>query len=279
MIRLGMRGLIGRPKVPPPVFTASPVITGSDIVGETLTATTGTATGTGVSYSGQWRRGGVNISGQTASTYVLVSGDIGANIDYLSTASNPGGAVTSDSNDIGPIYSAANVWNPADKGAGVTLSQGNRRAVMAFDSVRAVTSRGGIIGDQGNRYFEITINVVTTTTEISCIGISRSDLSRVNRFYDSANSIIVNPLDGNVFRGGSNVGNIGACVAGDVIGCELRTGASGFYINRNGGTQLALSTGGYDFKPSASGGNALNVNLNTGQSAFAYQPGGTVAWN
>jgi len=60
-----------------PVNTVAPVISGTALVGNTLTSTTGTWTSdTGViSYLYQWTRDGVNISGATNSTYTLVFAD------------------------------------------------------------------------------------------------------------------------------------------------------------------------------------------------------------
>ena len=60
-----------------PINTVAPVISGTALVGNTLTSTTGTWTSdTGViSYLYQWTRDGVNISGATNSTYTLVFAD------------------------------------------------------------------------------------------------------------------------------------------------------------------------------------------------------------
>ena len=60
-----------------PVNTVAPVISGTALVGNTLTSTTGTWTSdTGVTgYLYQWTRNGVAISLATSSTYTLVSAD------------------------------------------------------------------------------------------------------------------------------------------------------------------------------------------------------------
>jgi len=65
-----------------PVNTIAPVISGTALVGNTLTSTTGTWTSdTGViGYLYQWTRDGVNISGATNSTYTLVSADLNKSI-------------------------------------------------------------------------------------------------------------------------------------------------------------------------------------------------------
>lgn len=82
--------------VPAPVFSAAPVITGTPTEGQTLSTTTGTASGS-PTYALQWKRNGTNISGATGSTYALVSADVGATITVTSTATNAGGSVSSTS--------------------------------------------------------------------------------------------------------------------------------------------------------------------------------------
>jgi len=97
-----------------PVNSIAPVVSGATVVGSVLSCTTGTWSGSPSSYAYQWRKAGVNIGGATADTYTSVSGDIGAAIDCVVTASNAGGAGTPvDSNDITvtavPAYAWANL--------------------------------------------------------------------------------------------------------------------------------------------------------------------------
>lgn len=92
-----------------PTNVAPPNIMGVAIDGQVLTVTSnGTWTGyPPITFTYQWRRNGSNIGGATASTYTLVSADIGANIDCMVTATNVYGSASSDSNDIGPIAGVA----------------------------------------------------------------------------------------------------------------------------------------------------------------------------
>lgn len=80
-----------------PVNTVLPAISGATTVGSTLTTTNGTWTGTGISYTYQWKRNGTNISGATASTYVLVTADAGTTITSAVTATNSGGSASASS--------------------------------------------------------------------------------------------------------------------------------------------------------------------------------------
>ena len=73
-----------------PSNTVAPVASGTAIVGQTLSTTDGTWSGTPATftYSYQWQRGGVDIGGATSSTYTLVAADSGEDIRCEVTASN-----------------------------------------------------------------------------------------------------------------------------------------------------------------------------------------------
>ena len=83
-------------EVQPPVSQTVPTISGSSIVGETLTASPGTWTNAPDHYAYQWLRcEGADcqpISGATGSAYLLVSADEGRALRILVTASNRGGS-------------------------------------------------------------------------------------------------------------------------------------------------------------------------------------------
>lgn len=84
-----------------PTNDTAPSISGSDGLGDTLTRTAGSWSGTPTpSVSGQWRRNGVAIPSETGATYTIVAADSGAAIDYIETATNAEGSATQDSNDI-----------------------------------------------------------------------------------------------------------------------------------------------------------------------------------
>lgn len=71
-----------------PVNTVAPVISGVILLGQTLATTDGTWTGSPTTYSYQWKKDGVDISGATSSTYSIVSGDMSHSITCTVTASN-----------------------------------------------------------------------------------------------------------------------------------------------------------------------------------------------
>ena len=69
--------------------TPTPKVTGSRLVGSTLTATVGTwSTGTELTF--QWKRDGVAIEGATSDTYEQGSSDRGAKITFSVTGTKPG---------------------------------------------------------------------------------------------------------------------------------------------------------------------------------------------
>ena len=88
-----------------PTNSVAPVISGTEVVGQTLTSTTGTWDGVPTpTYSYQWKRGATNI-GINSSTYTLVQADAGntSNITCVVTATNAGGSANATSNTIAQI--------------------------------------------------------------------------------------------------------------------------------------------------------------------------------
>ena len=67
-----------------------PKITGTAKVGKKLTASRGTWSLTGLSYSYRWLRDGKEITGATKSTYVLTKSDAGKKISVRVTARKKG---------------------------------------------------------------------------------------------------------------------------------------------------------------------------------------------
>lgn len=95
----------------PPVNTVAPVVSGTAVVGQNLTTTDGTWTGTlPITYSYQWYRGATPI-GTNSNTYTLVQADAGntSNIYCEVTATNVAGTASADSNTIAQILDAT--WN------------------------------------------------------------------------------------------------------------------------------------------------------------------------
>lgn len=79
-----------------PVNSVLPAITGIAQVGQTLTSTTGTWSGS-PTYTRQWQANGVAISGATGATYVVVAGNVGQTIRVVVKATNSSGFVSATS--------------------------------------------------------------------------------------------------------------------------------------------------------------------------------------
>lgn len=96
-----------------PVNTAKPTITGTTIVGSTLTAATGTWSNSPTSYAYDWLRNGALISGANASTYVAQAADVGTMISVRVTGINASGEANADSAEVGPITATTTARNAA----------------------------------------------------------------------------------------------------------------------------------------------------------------------
>jgi hypothetical protein len=86
-----------------PRNTVAPAVTGTATSGSTLTTTNGTWAGNAATYTRQWQRDGANIGGATGTTYVLQAADVGHSVRCVVTATNSTGAVSANSNAVGPI--------------------------------------------------------------------------------------------------------------------------------------------------------------------------------
>jgi hypothetical protein len=107
------------PVVTAPANTALPAISGSAVVGQTLTASAGTWSGAPTSYGYQWRRcdsagaSCANLSATTAS-YAVASGDVGFTLRVAVTATNSGGSTTVASNQTALVGAAPVATPPAN---------------------------------------------------------------------------------------------------------------------------------------------------------------------
>ena len=77
-----------------PANVSAPVVTGSAVQGQMLTASTGTWANTPTSYAYRWLRDAAPISGATGSTYTLQAGDVGSQVRVGVIATNATGSST-----------------------------------------------------------------------------------------------------------------------------------------------------------------------------------------
>jgi hypothetical protein len=108
-----------------PPNTAPPTITGSAVVGESLTANPGTWTGTGIAFAYLWSRcdaagaACTDITTATQSTYTVVTADAGKTLRVKVTATN-----TSGSNAVTSTQSAVVTTSPAPPATGCPTGTG-----------------------------------------------------------------------------------------------------------------------------------------------------------
>jgi hypothetical protein len=88
-----------------PVSTVAPTVTGTKVVGQRLTAATGTWSPAASTYTYQWQRSATsdpsgtwtNITNATSSTYTLATADHGTYVRVSVTATNTYGSATASS--------------------------------------------------------------------------------------------------------------------------------------------------------------------------------------
>ena len=100
------------PPTSPPSNTTPPLITGSAVVGQTLTASTGVWTNSPTSYGYQWQScgaSGCTAVGSNSPTYTVQSSDVGNTIDVIVTATNAVGSASATSGSTAMVAPA-----PAD---------------------------------------------------------------------------------------------------------------------------------------------------------------------
>ena len=99
--------ITGTPPAVAPTNTVAPVISGTNNIGEVLTTTDGTWTGTPApTFAYQWFRGAAAISGQTATTYTIQSQDLHPTAQAITcqvTGTNASGTAVATSNIITPV--------------------------------------------------------------------------------------------------------------------------------------------------------------------------------
>jgi surface protein len=103
----GLTDIIGAPAAIAPTNTVAPVISGTNNIGQVLTTTEGTWTGTPApTFAYQWFRGATAISGQTATTYTIQSQDLHPTAQAITcqvTGTNASGTAVATSNIITPV--------------------------------------------------------------------------------------------------------------------------------------------------------------------------------
>jgi hypothetical protein len=160
-----------------PANMSPPAITGTAQAGQTLTATTGTWSGSPTSYAYQWQRCSTctAIAGATASSYTVQTADVGSTLTVSVTATNSGGSATATSTPTAAVTSApvappSNTAPPTISGtarAGQTLTAttgtwSGSPTSYAYQWQRCTTTCAAIAGATSSSYTAQTTDVGAT---------------------------------------------------------------------------------------------------------------------
>jgi hypothetical protein len=136
-----------------PLNTVAPVVTGTATVGQTLSTTNGTWTGTPtIVFTYQWQRNEVNISSATSSTYILVDADAENPIRCVVTGTNSAGTnlansnATSNVSAIAPGAPTIGTATAITTSATVTFTAPVNNGGSTILSYTATSSPGGLTG-------------------------------------------------------------------------------------------------------------------------------------
>jgi len=153
------------PAIAIPSNTVLPTITGVPNIGQTLSLTRGSWSGfPSPTFTQQWRRNGVDLSGQTGTTYVIQSGDLNASISVAVTATNSQGSATAESTGV-EIVEPLGITLVSQTTRTGTTSGGNSTAinttgadllVVAASWFAGTTANITITDSAGNTWVELT---------------------------------------------------------------------------------------------------------------------------
>jgi hypothetical protein len=143
-----------------PVSIAAPVASGTPAVGQTLSCSTGSWTGTPTpTYAYAWLRDGVAIAGASGGTYAVQAADVGNGLTCKVTATNKNGSAAAVSNTlIVPVPPPPKPPTPAVKltSAKIVVSRGAARVPISCASAGCVgtielTERVAVLHRRGGR--------------------------------------------------------------------------------------------------------------------------------
>jgi hypothetical protein len=146
--------------IPAPVATAPPVITGTPVAGQTLTASPGTWDQEGLKFSYQWFADGKALPGQTRATYKVSPSVSGKSITVVVTAKpaeGPTGTATSEP----VVVKLASTVTVSVKPPVLTSAQ---KAVVTVkvDSAAKAAPTGTVTVKVGSDSFEVTLDAAGT---------------------------------------------------------------------------------------------------------------------
>lgn len=180
-----------------------------------------------------------------------------------------------------PGGGATTTWNPSDKDAAISLSNGNLTATgvsTAFSGVRAVAS-----ASSGKKYWEIHVDTLNATSQVSTgMGIATTSFSFPAGYTDGASWFST----GAIYVSGVNTVNTGLSWAqGDTLCLAVDISNNLLWVRVNGGSwnngtdDPATAVGGINISTRGAGALFAIANVGTsgvsGNDVFTANFGGT----
>jgi len=161
-------------------------------------------------------------------------------------------------------------FNNADKGGGVTLSNGNRTVAIATTPTDGGSVRSTIGKSTGKWYWEFTVQSSQST--VAVMNLTDSVAAQTYPGLGSGGWMYYG-LNGNKYNNGGTAGYGATFTTGDVIGVKLDMTAGTIEFLKNNVSQGVAYSGLTGTLYAATGNYSLNVTLGTanfGASAFTY---------
>ena len=248
----------------PPTNTVLPVVSYSSLTqGSTLTCSTGTWTGSPLSYAYQWYNSSTGIiSGSTSSTYVTQSGDVGDDIYCAVTASNAAGSSSpANSAAVGPITAVAPTISS------VTVQSGGTTVVVVLSATTTATGSSGFtvqIDGSDNLTSTISSGSGTNTLTLALVGGTVLQGDTITYSYNSST--------------GNWAGSGGAVVSvTNQVGINSSTSPSVFTFNGTGSGNWTAPRSGTVQSECYGGGGGASAGGGTG--SFGASGGGGGAYS
>jgi hypothetical protein len=164
-------------------------------------------------------------------------------------------------------------WSPLDKGAGVTLSNGNRTVSISTTGSDGGSVRSTIGKSSGKWYWEVTVNTDSPGRSLPGVAGPTAPVAAVNNYSFDPAGYGYYVYTGNKYNNSAFSSYASSASAGDVIGVALDLDGGTLAYYKNGVSLGVAFTGLSGTFYAAEGNYTLNTTLSTtnfGASAFAY---------
>ncbi|WP_296607445.1 immunoglobulin domain-containing protein [Nocardioides sp.] len=230
-----------------PVNVSAPAVLGTPAVGQALTCSPGSWTGTAITYAFQWRRDGAVLTGATAATYAVLAADAGHALSCTVTATTTGGSSQQTSAPVvvgggtaGPVNVAAPVVS-GTPAVGQTLTCGPGSWTGATAYAFAWRRDGALIGGATAATYQV--GAADAGRALTCV-VTASNLSGSAQQSSAAVTVAAeapaNPVNTvpPIVSGSAAPGEVLTCLPGAWSG----SGLGYTYSWKRNGTAIALAT-------------------------------------